>query len=88
MTLPAASRAFVFAGVSTLIDACLVSLVHRLGAVLEKGWGSVEEHIGVAAELKNILPGKEVGMGDLVGEVQEVLRVLLYAKTPAECWRA
>lgn len=83
-TLPAASRAFAFAGVSTLIDACLVSLVHRLGAVNREGVGKMLRNIlALQQNLKNILPGKEVGTEISLERCRKFYE-LLYAKTPAE----
>ncbi|SJX62766.1 related to SEC8-protein transport protein [Sporisorium reilianum f. sp. reilianum] len=82
-TLPAASRAFALSGMSVLIDACLIGLVHSLKAVNRDGVTKLLRNmLAVQQNLKNILPAAEVSF-----ERCRRFYELLYAQTPAELLR-
>ncbi|TKY85669.1 hypothetical protein EX895_005209 [Sporisorium graminicola] len=89
-TLPTHSRAFALSGISVLIDACLIGLVHKIKAVNREGVTKMLRNIlALQQNLKNILPPKG---GDRLMEISfdrcRKFYELLYAKTPAELFSA
>lgn len=88
-TLPAPSRSWIFSGVATLMDACLIGLVHNIKAVNREGTTKMLRNIlALQQNLKNILPPSS-GKGAAAGGEGTFERCrkfyeLLYSKTPAE----
>ncbi|CDR99686.1 related to SEC8-protein transport protein [Sporisorium scitamineum] len=84
-TLPAASRAFALSGISVLIDACLIGLVHKIKAVNREGVTKMLRNIlALQQNLKNILPTKgDPGMEISFDRCRKFYE-LLYAKSPAD----
>uniref|UniRef100_V5E5Z1 Exocyst complex component Sec8 n=1 Tax=Kalmanozyma brasiliensis (strain GHG001) TaxID=1365824 RepID=V5E5Z1_KALBG len=84
LSLPAESRAFVFIGLSMLIDTTLISLVKDLCAVNREGTNKLLRNIlALQQNLKNILPNKEPELEVRFDRARRFYE-LLYAKTPSE----
>ncbi|SPO25575.1 related to SEC8 - protein transport protein [Ustilago trichophora] len=83
-TLPLQSRAFVLGGVPTLMDATLISLVHKVKIVNRQGVTKMLRNIlALQQNLKNILPTVSAVQQEGFERCRKFYE-LLYSKSPTE----
>nr|CDI53407.1 related to SEC8-protein transport protein [Melanopsichium pennsylvanicum 4] len=86
-TLPPESRSFVLSGMTTLMDATLIGLVHKIRAVNTEGVTKMLRNIlALQQNLKNILPSSKSGIPVETPSFERCRKFyeLLYSKTPSE----